>query len=118
MEVTNPARKWMVSSGSNGQSAFWSPSGREIFFITFFSPLRIMVTSFSFEGGVFHPGEPHPWSPVAIPNHAGEAGTGITMASDGKRFAVLMPVEQPLGNRVTFVMNFFDEVRRRTAPVK
>jgi hypothetical protein len=25
---------------------------------------------------------------------------------------------QTLGNRVTFVMNFFDEVRRRTAPVK
>jgi hypothetical protein len=40
------------------------------------------------------------------------------MAPDGKRFAVLMPVEQPLGNRVTFVMNFFDEVRRRIAKVR
>jgi serine/threonine protein kinase len=118
MEVTNTARKWMVNSGSNGQQAGWSPSGREIFFTTFFAPLRIMVTSFSFEGGVFHPGQPHPWSPVAIPNHAGEGVTSVTMAPDGKRFAVLMPVEQPLGNRVTFVMNFFDEVRRRTAPVK
>ena len=118
MEVTNPARKWMVNSGSNGQPAGWSPSGREIFFTTFFAPLRIMVTSFSIEGGVFHPGQVHPWSPVAIPNHAGEGVTSITMAPDGKRFAVLMPVEQPLGNRVTFVMNFFDEVRRRTAPVK
>ena len=108
MEVTNPARKWMVSSGS-GQPAFWSPSGREIFFTTFFAPLRIMVASFSFEGGVFHPGQPRQWSPVAIPSHAGEGVSSITMAPDGKRFAVLMPVEQPLGNRVTFV----DELLRR-----
>jgi hypothetical protein len=45
-------------------------------------------------------------------------GLAITMALDGKRFAVLMPAEQPLGNRVTFVMNFGDEVRRRTVPGK
>jgi serine/threonine-protein kinase len=118
MEVANPARKWMVNGGSNGQQAGWSPSGREIFFTTFFAPLRIVAASLSFEGGVVHPGQPHPWSPAAIPNHAGEGVSSITMAPDGKRFAVLMPVERPLGNRVTFVMNFFDEVRRRTAPVK
>jgi hypothetical protein len=40
------------------------------------------------------------------------------MAPDGKRFAVLMPAEQPLGKRVTFVMNLFDEVRRLTPPGK
>ena len=107
----------MVSSFS-GHRAFWSPSGREIFFITFFAPLRIMVASFSLEGGLFHPDQPRPWSPVAIPNHAGQGMSSIAMAPDGKRFAVLMPAEQPLGNRVTFVMNFFDEVRRRTAPGK
>jgi Tol biopolymer transport system component/tRNA A-37 threonylcarbamoyl transferase component Bud32 len=119
MEVTNRARKWMVSSGGgSGHQAFWSPSGREIFFTTFFSPLRIMVTPVSFEGGVLHPDQQRPWSPVAVPNHAGEGTSGIEMAPDGKRFAVLMPVEQPLENRVTFVMNFFDEVRRRIAPAK
>jgi Tol biopolymer transport system component/predicted Ser/Thr protein kinase len=112
MEVANPARKWMVSSGS-GQRAFWSPSGREIFFTTFFAPLRIMVTPYSLEGGTFHPGQPHQWSPVTIPGHASSGATSITMAPDGEHFAVLMPAEQPLGNRVTFVMNFFDEVRRK-----
>jgi serine/threonine-protein kinase len=117
IEVANPARKWMVSSFS-GHRAFWSPSGREIFFVTFFAPLRIMVTSFSLEGGIFHPDQPRPWSPVAIPIRAGQGMSSIAMAPDGKRFAVLMPAEQPLGNRVTFVMNFFDEVRRRTAPGK
>ena len=118
MELANPARKWMANSGSNGQQAGWSPSGREIFFSTFFAPLRIMVTSVSFENEVFHPGPTHQWSPVAVPAHAGEGPSSITMAPDGKRFAVLMPVEQPLGNRVTFIMNVFDEVRRRTALVK
>jgi Tol biopolymer transport system component len=115
-EIANPTRKWMVSSGS-GHRAFWSPSGREIFYATFFAPLRIMSASFSLEGGVFHPNQPHPWSSVAIPDHAGEGLRSITMASeqDGKRFAVLMPAAQLLGNRVTFVMHFFDEVRRRTA---
>jgi hypothetical protein len=72
-----------------------------------------MVTPYSLEGGRFQPGQPHQWSPVAIPGHAGFGSRGITMASDAKHFAVLMPAEQPLGNRVTFVMNFFDEVRRK-----
>ena len=52
---------------------------------------------------------------MAIPSHAGLGHTMIAMAPDGKRFAVLMPAEQPLGNRVTFIMNFFDEVRRRAS---
>jgi Tol biopolymer transport system component len=111
-EIANPARKWMVSGGS-GQPAFWSPSGQEIFFVTFFAPLRIMVTPYSLEGGAFHPDQPRQWSPMAIPSHASSGATSITMAPDGKHFAVLMPAEQPLGNRVTFVMNFFDEVRRK-----
>jgi Tol biopolymer transport system component len=117
MEFANPARKWTLSTGS-GQAAFWSPAGREIFFTTFFAPLRIMVAPVSLEGGTFRPDQPRQWSPVAIPARASTGFWSVTMAPDGKRFAVLMPAEQPLGNRVTFVMNFFDEVRRRTAPGK
>jgi hypothetical protein len=77
-----------------------------------------MVVPFSLEGGTFRPDQPRQWSPLAVPAHASTGFWNITMAPDGKRFAVLMPAEQPLGNRVTFVMNFFDEVRRRTAPKK
>ncbi len=116
-EIANPARKWMVSS-MGGQPAFWSASGREIFYATFFTPLRIMIAAVSVEGGAFHSEQPRQWSPVAIPERAGTGFWSITMPPEGKRFAVLMPAEQPLGNRVTFVMNFFDEVRRRTAPGK
>ncbi|HEY1759636.1 MAG TPA: protein kinase, partial [Bryobacteraceae bacterium] len=102
MDLTNPARKWMISTGS-GHSVYWSPSGRELFFTTFFAPLRIMVVPFSLEGGTFRPGQPRQWSPLAVPAHASTGFWNITMAPDGKRFAVLMPAEQPLGNRVTFV---------------
>ena len=116
-EIANPSRRWMVSSRS-GLGAVWSPSGQEIFFATFFAPLRIMSASYSLEGGVFHPDQPRQWSPTAIPSHISDGARIIAMAPDGKRFAVLMPAEQPLGNRVTFVMNFFDEVRRRTAAGK
>jgi len=116
-EIAHPATKWMVSSES-GHAAFWDQPGRQIFFTTFFAPLRIMVAPYSIEDGHFKPGQPRQWSPVAIPAHAGEGKDIIAMAPDGKRFAVLMPVEQPLGNRVTFVMNFFDEVRRLVPPGK
>ena len=43
--------------------------------------------------------------------------TGFDLAPDGKRVAVLVPVETPETRRaeheVTFVFNFFDELRRR-----
>jgi hypothetical protein len=39
----------------------------------------------------------------------------ISQSPDGKRFAVLMPVEGARNNRVVFVMSFFDEIRRRLA---
>jgi hypothetical protein len=49
--------------------------------------------------------------------------TGLTpnfdLAPDGKRFAVMMSAESPeprqTQGHVTLVLNFFDEVRRRTA---
>ncbi len=43
----------------------------------------------------------------------------FALAPDGKRIAALMPVEtaeaQKAQSHVIFLMNFFDEVRRRTA---
>jgi serine/threonine-protein kinase len=114
IEIANPGRKWLVSSGSGYWSA-WANPGHEIFYTTFFAPLRIMVTPYSLEGGHFQPGQPRQWSPVGVPSHDSAGLTDLTMTPDGKRFAALMPAEQPLGNRVTFVMNLFDEVRRRIA---
>jgi len=51
----------------------------------------------------------------------GLVGAGnYDLAPDGKRIAALMPAETPqeqkAQNRVIFLENFFDEVRRRTKP--
>jgi hypothetical protein len=49
-------------------------------------------------------------------------GTEFDLSSDGKRLAVLTPVqlaEAPkIEHEVVFLENFFDELRRRTPPGK
>lgn len=115
--LSDPSLKWPISQDS-GSGAFWSRTSMELFYPTFFSPMRIMVAPYTVEAGRFQPGQPRPWSPRAIPARAGIGALITSLAPDGKRFAVLMPVEESLGNRVVFVMSFFDEIRRRLAEAK
>ncbi len=115
--VSDSGLKWPVSYGS-GIGPSWSRTTPEIFFPTFFSPLRIMVAPYTMEGGRFRPGPARLWSPRAIPGRSGRGDHFISQSPDGKRFAVLMPVEEATNNRVIFEMNFFDEIRRRLADAK
>jgi DNA-binding winged helix-turn-helix (wHTH) protein/Tol biopolymer transport system component len=110
----NPDLKWPVSRGS-GVAPSWSRTSHELFFPTFFSPMRIMVAPYTVEGGLFRLGQPRPWSQRAIPGRTDMGDSIISQSPDGKRFAVLMPVEEARNNRVVFVMSFFDEIRRRLA---
>jgi len=110
----NPGLKWPVSHGS-GVGPSWSRTSPELFFPTFFSPVRIMVAPYTVEGGRFRPGQPRLWSQRAIPGRTGLGDSIISQSPDGKRFAVLMPVDEARNNRVVFVMSFFDEIRRRLA---
>jgi serine/threonine-protein kinase len=102
---------WKVSE-AGGTAPFWSANGRELFFRTL--DHRIMVASYSINGRIFAADKPRLWSAKPM------ADTGnfpnFDLAPDGRRFAVLMPVEEPNGrNLVTFRMNFFEEIRRRLA---
>jgi hypothetical protein len=73
-----------------------------------------MVANYAIEGQSFVPGKPRPWSPTPILRD----GVRLTfdMTPDGKR-AVVFPI--PAETRAegslhaTFLLNFFDEVRRR-----
>jgi Tol biopolymer transport system component/DNA-binding winged helix-turn-helix (wHTH) protein len=112
MGLFNPGLKWPVSHGS-GVGPSWSRTSPELFFPTFFSPVRIMVAPYTLEGGRFRPGQPRLWSQRAIPGRTGVGDSIISQSLDGKRFAVLMPVDEARNNRVVFVMSFFDEIRRR-----
>ena len=107
-------RRWQISN-HGGNIARWSPDGRRLFYRT--NDHRIMVANFTARAGTFQAGEPAVWSDSLL------ADTGVVpnfdISVDG-RIAALLPVpqagEKQDERHVTFVMNFLDEVRRRTAP--
>jgi hypothetical protein len=74
-----------------------------------------MAVSYTVKGDSFVPDKPRLWFERRL------ADTSILqnmdISPDGKRLLVLMPAEGPEAQRsnskVTFLLNFFDEVRRR-----
>ena len=80
-----------------------------------------MVAAYAVKGDSFVDEKPRVWSEkqlmgLGIFNQA----KNVDLAPDGKRIIALMPVEtaeaQKAQNQVIFLENFFDEVRRLTAP--
>jgi eukaryotic-like serine/threonine-protein kinase len=106
--------KWQVSN-SGGVFPFWSRNGRELFFRT--EDNRVMAASYTVRGDSFVAERPRVWSDKRLA--AASLGPNYDLAPDGKHIAALMPAEapeaQPAQSHVTLLMNFFDEVRRRTA---
>ena len=92
----------------------WSRTGRQLFFETLDN--RVMVAGYTAQGNSFVAEKPRLWSEKQLSNLT-NTSRNIDIAPDGKRFAVILPVEQPgsqqAKSRVTFIENFFDEVRRR-----
>ena len=95
----------------------WSSNGKDLFYRT--DDQRIMVASYTVTGDSFVPDAPRLWSDKRLAS----TGTALNfdLAWDGKRFAVLMPADNPepkeTRGHVTLMLNFFDELRR-LAPVK
>jgi len=104
--------KWRISN-NGGTFAVWSKNGRELFYRT--PDQQIMVVSYTAKGDSFVPDKPRLWSEKRLADTS--FFQNIDISPDGKRFLVLMPVEAPgqqrANNQVTFLENFFDEVRRR-----
>jgi predicted Ser/Thr protein kinase/WD40 repeat protein len=110
--------KWQISTGG-GQLAIWSRNGRELFFETLDN--HIMVVNYTTSGNSFTVvGKPHVWSDTQIGGVTGSSIQNYDLAQDGKHFVVFLrekaPVAQSGPLHVTFLLNFFDELRRR-APV-
>ena len=106
------------SSGEGGFYAFWSPKGRELFYTNLEG--RVMVVSYVARGGTFSASQPRLWSPRRLGPSGGFSGaspSNIDLAPDGKRFAVILPTGQDTEpqpqTHVVFLLNFFDELRRR-----
>jgi hypothetical protein len=104
--------KWQISN-SGGMYPAWSRNGRELFYRT--QDNQIMIVNYTAKGDSFVPDKPRVWSEKRLAN----IGQFINYdpAPDGKRIAAIMPAEapgtQPAEGHVTFLLNFFDELRRR-----
>ena len=108
--------KWQISTGG-GLFAIWSNDGRELFYETLDN--RIMVVDYTVNGDSFGFGKPRLWCDKQIfyPGFL-----NLDLAPDGKRFAVFPMPEDQGGEkgsaRLTFLLNFFDELKRRLPAVK
>jgi serine/threonine-protein kinase len=106
-----PGGKWKVSA-EGGKFPVWSPTAKDLYFLA--ADDRIMVASYSIEGNSFVAGRPRVWS--LTPVRRDGVRQSFDMSPDGKR-AVVFP--QPAAGQTegtlhaTFLLNFFDEVRRR-----
>ena len=107
--------KWQISTAP-GRFPIWSRNGKELFFES--TDGHIMVAEYTTRGETFAAGKPRQWSNTPI------GGTGafqnLDLAPDGKRFVVIPLAESEKGEgqtvHVTFLLNFFDELRRRMPP--
>jgi serine/threonine-protein kinase len=100
--------KWPISVGG-GLYAIWAPNGHELFYET--ADNRIMVVDYTANGDAFLVGKRRIWydRPLFYPGHQ-----NLALAPDGKRFVVFQTSETAAApTRMVFLLNFFDEVKRR-----
>lgn len=103
--------KWQISN-NGGIGPSWSRNGRELIYR---AGDQLMAVNYSASGGSFVAEKPRVWI-EKLP------GTNWDLAPDGKRVVVLTPVGSTQGSKaeheVTFLFNFFDELRRRVPVAK
>lgn len=100
---------WLVSSGGiAGTLAHWPSGGRGLYYLS--TDRHIMEVTYTEEGNSFVADEPQRWSEATLPFAA------FNVSPDTTRAIIAAPAE-PLDARhtlhVTFLLNVFDEVRRR-----
>jgi Tol biopolymer transport system component len=102
-------------STTGGLVPRWSPSGKELFYLR--SDGTPMVVPFTAGGGAFRPEKARVWSDLRVALRG--ASRSYDLHPDGRMMILQEPEGQNTGNaqRLTFVFNAFDEVRRK-APAK
>jgi eukaryotic-like serine/threonine-protein kinase len=99
--------KWQISN-SGGMWPIWRRNGHDLIYE---SGDQIMAVSYTVKGDTFVAEKPRVWIAKL------GAHKGWDLARDGKRLLVLTPVESAEApkqeHEVVFLINFFDELRRR-----
>jgi|SRR5579859_4689108 len=106
-----PGGKWQVST-AGGLNPKWSRTNKELFYSA--PDNKIMVSPYTVSGESFSPGTPQSWSPGQFTDRLGTVNFDVH--PDGKRVAVLktpMGSEELPAGKLSFVFNFFDELRQK-----
>ncbi len=110
-----PGGRRQISTGG-GFFPLWSRDGHELLFET--PDQRVMVVSYTATGDSFAAGKPRVWTETRLRDSG--SYSNYDLAPDGKRVAATLPDNDASGGKgpthLTFLLNFFDELRRR-APV-
>jgi eukaryotic-like serine/threonine-protein kinase len=104
-----PVGQWQIST-AGGQYPLWSRDGRELVYETLDG--RVMAVSYSAKHGSFTFDKPRLWSETRVLNMG--VAPMYDLAPDGKRLAARLADDEVM--HLSFLLNFFDELRRR-APV-
>jgi hypothetical protein len=106
--------KIQISSGG-GNFPVWSPNGRELFLQNLDPDNRLMVATYTVQGDSFRPDKARLWSDKKLPFLP--PTRSFDVAPDSQRIVAIMPAdaaqEQKAQQRLVFLFNFFDELRRR-----
>ena len=106
-----PGGRWQVSTGG-GREVMWSRDGRELLFQI--PDGRVMAAAYTAKGDSFAAGKPRVWAEIRI--RAAGWGPNYDITPDGKRLAAIVADDSTGGKlpaHVTFLLNFFDELRRK-----
>jgi Tol biopolymer transport system component len=106
-----PGRQWQIST-AGGTYPTWSRTKDELFYGV---QGQIMIAPFAVKDNAFHAEKPRPWSDGRYVERAGNRG--FDLHPDGERFAIAFPPAPPMPgggrlDKVVFIFNFFDELRR------
>jgi len=102
-------------SNQGGAVTAWSRSRPELFFLNLEN--QVMVTAYRVKGDRLLADKPRRWSEKKLANLM--PPWAYDVAPDGKRIVAVVPAERPpeqeAQHQVTFLLNFFDELRHRVA---
>jgi len=109
-----PGGKWQISTGG-AKYPRWLANGQTLFYESLAPEDRIMAADYTSTGDSFSASKPRVWASLPMTDASGDVN--LDVAPDGKRFAVFPapdPKEAEKGSvHVTFLLNFFDELRRK-----